>query len=290
MAQIKRGDPHGLFKIQVQLVGADGYSYGQAGSALAAGSTTHSYVIDHPLSFEMMSPDGTVIDFTGGDRWLGSYLYGITSLGSFAFTMSSIDADLIALATGTTADQTTNDEWTIYSENQLFDSRPQVSIMVTFRIQSREASTSGGAYYGNIIIPRCWLNPKGATMGFQTKGEYQLQFVPTSSSRMITGVAFGANQDFQDNTIAAYTIVTDNPLAMSVHKANTTSASIVLAYKPVSEAVGTATSTKNLVVVNGTAGVADSVTASTKTVAVGSTTSVASSDVIGVLYETAFVT
>jgi len=287
MVQIKKASPHGLYAIQAQLVSSGGYSYGIAGPTLAAGNDSNPYNIDNPISFEMLAPDGTVIDFTGGDRWLGSYLYGITSIGSFNFTTADEDADFTALSTGTTVDQTTNDEWTIYGRDELFTSRPQLSLIVSYRLQSREVGTKGGLYWGHLIVPRCWLSPKGTSgaPSFQAKGEAQYQFVPTAADRMINGVAFGANQGFTGNEIAAYTMITDNPISMVSHVVTGTAMSATGAYTPVSEVVGTASSTKNWAAVNGTAQALTTVTASTKNFAIAS--GLTADDYVGVIYETA---
>ena len=97
MASIKRGSPHGLWRVLAQLVGTDGISYGTAGEDLAAGSTTEPLILQYPKTATLPSPDATVIDFTGGDVWIGSYQYGIASLGSFDFVTQDIDADFVAM-------------------------------------------------------------------------------------------------------------------------------------------------------------------------------------------------
>ena len=99
MSQISYGDAHGLYRVQIGLVGDDGYNYGTAERKwrMAPPQTLMSFV--SLLAAEMAMPDRTVIDFTGGDVWTGSYVHGITSLGTFSLTLSTVDATLISIVT-----------------------------------------------------------------------------------------------------------------------------------------------------------------------------------------------
>ncbi len=108
MAQVKSGDPHGLYRVMVGVVDTNGYNYGTAGLDVANGTLIQPYLMKYAKAAEMPLPDRTVIDFTGGDVWTGSFVYGITSLGSFSLESSTVDADLIALVSGGSVDQTTN--------------------------------------------------------------------------------------------------------------------------------------------------------------------------------------
>lgn len=291
MAQTKRGAPHGLYKVLVQLVGDNGRSYGQAGQSLAAGSTSHALVLDHPVSANLPTPDRTLLDFQGGDRWIASYQYGITSLGNFEFVDQELNTSLVALATSSLADQTTNALWTIYGEDILRDTLPQVSLCFIYRLQSFESSTFNTTRYLHTFIPRAWLAPKGPSgaPAFQGKGSYTWQITPTSSTCMVNGIPFSANQNFKDYTAAIYGIITDHPLSMSVSIPSGASLSFTTLYRPYSSAVGSASSSQNWIAKNGVAGVADTVNTTTGAVAVGTATTVTSGDYVADLYETDYV-
>ncbi len=288
MAQTKRGAPHGLYRAYVQLVGDNGYSYGIAGQTLANGSTSSAYIIDDPVSANVPTPDRTVIDFQGGDRWISSYQYGINSLGNFEFVTQDLDTTLISLCTGSLADQTSNDLWTIYSEDWLREALPQISLTLIYRLQSFESSTFNTTRFLHTFIPRCWMAPKGTSgaPAYQAKGQYNWQVVPTAATCMINGIPFSSNQNFRDNKAPLYGIIADHPLLMTVHKVTGTAASFATGFRPFTNAVGTASSSRNWIAKNGVAGVADSVNATSGVVAVGTGTTVVAGDYLADLYET----
>lgn len=288
MAQIKKGDPHGLAYVQIALVGTDGRTYGTAGPSLAVDGTSNAYLIREPLSAEIPVPDRTTIDFTGGDRWLGAYQYGITSLGSFNMSIASVDATLIALVTGASVDQVTNSSWTVYSENVLKDRLPQVCVMITFRLQGRETGFDGGDFFITYIIPRAWVAPKGVSgaPNFQSKGTYSFQVTPTAGDKFPHGIPFGANQGWQDNKAPVFAVISNNPLGLTTYIANGVATTYTLGYKPVSSGV-TAAASPNQHALNG---VAASLTSLSTTTALATLTAAGSSaDYHGTLYETLFV-
>lgn len=291
---IKKGAPHGLLRVIAQVVGESGVSYGQTGQGLANGSTSNAFILETPKSANVAVPDRVTIDFTGRDSWLTSFQYGITSLGSFDFTLAEQNADFTALCTGTLVDQTSNDEWTEYTYDELGEDRPQLSLMFVHRMQSFEPATFGQTYYVNTVVPRCWVAPKGYSQQFQTAGEPTYQVTPASSARKITGEAFGSNLNASNNTLSAYHIISQNPLFMAVHRVTGTAATIVGTFKPVSSAVGTAGSSKNYITkfveATGTAtvGVADTITPADAEFEVGTSLTVEAGDLLTVLYETAY--
>lgn len=293
MARVIRGGVHGLYKIVVQKTGVYGNSYGVAGSTLANGSTTQSFVLDYPKESGDMSLERTTIDFTGGDVWISSYQYGISALNPFDIAVQDEDSAFLAFVTGSLADITSNAEWTEYTENQMQTAFPQMSLMIIRRIQSFDADTFGQPFYRTLIIPRCWIVPSGTTgSNFQAPGTTTYRVKPAAASRKINGVPFGANLNAADNKLVSYTLTSENPLYMVSHRANGTSASVVGAYRPVTSAVGTPANTKNSVVrfvestQVATAGVADTVNTTTATFTVGTALTIAAGDMVHILYET----
>lgn len=288
MAQIKKGNPHGLVYAQVALMGTNGRSYGVAGSSQSVNTISAAYLIKDPLSGELPIPDRTTIDFTGGDKWLGAYQYGITSLGSFTLATAALDATLIALVTGSNVDQVTNQLWTIYSEDILRERLPQVCVLLTFRLQSRETGTDGGDYYITYIIPRAWMAPKGTSgaPGFQSKGQYSFQITPTTGDKFPHGLAFGTNQNWQDNKAPIFAIISDNPIALADYVGNGVATSFILPYKPLSTDVDSDNG-RNQMVKNGT--LTDLSAVNTGTAQITLAAAGASGDYHGMLYETNFI-
>lgn len=295
MAMIKKGGSHGLWKILAQRIGTDGISRGLVGDSLSSGSGSPAYVIDTPVDASLPIPDRTKIDFKGGDHWITSFQYGIDSMNDFNFNIQETDADLIALVTGSSVDQTSNDEWTQYSEDQLSSTRPAMSLMFIYRIQSFEPATFGQTFYVHSIVPRCLIAPTGhQSNAYQSPTGYGFQVTPSAATRRLNGPAFGSNINVANNTLAVYHIIAENPLYMYVYQASGASVTAVAPYKPISSAVGSAASTKNHIVKKAaaddaiTAGVADTITPVTGTFEVGTALTTLDGDLLTFLYESAY--
>ena len=306
MAQIKIGDPHGLYRVFVGLVDENGYNYGTAGSGVAASTLVSPYMMKYAKNAEIAQNDRNVIDFTGGDVWTGSYVYGITSLGTFSLTSSTLEADLIALTSGGQVDQTLNTLQTVFAENILRSTPPQVWVMIVYRIQSKESGSTGANKYLTVVCPRTWTAPKGVSgaPAFQSAGEYGFTMVPTVGDRMPWGPSFAETTSGASGTIGldqelnqtpTFYVISDYPLHAVGQKptAGSSNEDVVLPFVPAGVQTDYTTpdsSTQRVqVYVDGVQVDAASVTLSTKTVVVappGGTW--AGTEYIGVLYETAY--
>jgi hypothetical protein len=294
MVAIKQGSPHGLYMVYAQKVGSDGISYGVAGDTLAEGSTSEPLLLKYPKSATLPSPDRTVIDFQGGDRWIGSYQYGISTLGTFDFITQDANADFVALATGTNVDQTSNTELTEFTEDTLGNDFPTLSLVFVYRIQSSADATFGQNWYIHTVIPQCQIAPKGvqSAPSFQTAGEYAYQVTPTAAANKIHGPAFGTNLGATDNKLSHYHIISPYPLWTATHHAAGVSGTVVGSYQPFSTAVGSAGATKNEVQKDSsgtvTGGVFDTITQSSGTFAWGTALVSVQGDFLHLLYQTQF--
>lgn len=289
MAQISYGDAHGLYRVQVGLVGDDGNNYGTAGEEMSNGTTASSYIIRYATAAEIAMPDRTVIDFTGGDVWTGSYVHGITSLGTFMLTLSTVDATLVSLVTQTVVDKTTNERWSIFADNILLPTPKQVWMATTFRIQSKEPGTKGASKFIHQIVPRCWLSPKGiaGAPNFQAAGNYSFTIIPSVGEKFPHGLAFDTNQRFYENETPVVYMITDYPIHFVGHKAGAGASSVIsLPYVPVGVQsdynVPDSTTQAIQVVKNGAVVNASSIDLANKTVVVATNPG----DYVGILYET----
>lgn len=298
MAQIKIGDPHGLFRVFVGLVDENGYNFGTAGPGVAEGTLVSPYLIRYAQSAEIGLPDRTVIDFTGGDVWTGSYVYGITSLGTFEMTLSTVEAELVAFLADSTVDSVTNDRQTIFSDNIMIPTPPQAWMMIVFRIQSKEVGQKGANKFLTIILPRTWVSPKGISgaPAFQAAGTYGFTIVPTVGDRFPWGLPFSCtNLNLElDETPVLY-IITDYPVHTVgyVASAGNATETITLPFKPVGEDIATPDSSVDPLqtYIDGRAQDADSVTVETGEVIVSPIAPAASfsgGEYIGVFYETQY--
>lgn len=240
MAQTKSGSPHGALSVQFALLGNDGKAYGVAGGSQANNTVSGAYLAKYLKSCDMPIPDRNTIDFTSKDTWNGSFQYGISSLGSFSLTLENIDADLIALLSGSSVDQTTNALWTYFAENVLAETVPQVCVIVTYRIQIRGGVLDGGDRYAHAIIPKAWCAPKGVSgaPSFQTAGEYSIQVTPTASAIHPAGVPFSSMaMNLEDDRTPILTLFTDNPIHLATYVGDGTATTFTLPYLPLSEVV-----------------------------------------------------
>jgi len=215
LAQIKIGDPHGLFRVFVGLIDSSGYQFGTSGPGVVAGTVCSPYNIRFAQNAEIAMPDRTVIDFTGGDIWTGSYVYGITSLGTFQLTLSTVEADLIAMLSDSAVDQTQNTRTTVFSDNIMKATPPQVFMMIVFRIQSKESGSKGANKFLTLVMPRVWVTPKGISgaPAFQAAGTYNFTIVPTVGDRMPWGPLFSAGgMDLEEDETPVFYMITDNPV------------------------------------------------------------------------------
>lgn len=273
MATIKKGGPHGLWKILIQLTGTDGVSYGQAGSSIANDATSQSFVVDNPRTASLPQPARTTIAFGGGDRFIGQVQYGIDSPGEFTFTTADMDDDLKALVTGTAIDQTTNDTQTVSTADYLNPFFPECSIIFIYRKFSMEASTFGRTFYAHRIFPRCQIAPQEHGLEMKNNPEITWTVTPNTSSIRHDALSLSSLNAY-DDTVLSYEITTEKALYWFVHRADGTSFSAASAYVPVTSTVGTTSSTRNLIVEwdgsTATKFVANTITPSTGTFEVSS--------------------
>ncbi len=299
MAQIRIGDPHGLYKVFIGLVDSLGFNYGTAGESVAEGTFLAPYEMKYPKSAAIEQPDRATIDFTSGDVWTGSYVYGITSLGQFQLTSSTVEGDLIAMLSSSNVDNSTNERMVMFSENIMLPTPPQAFLLIVFRIQSKEQGQVGANKYMSYIVPRAWVAPKGVSgaPSFQTAGEYGFTITPTVGDRFPWGLPFSeTGMNLQNNQAPVISLITDYPLhpVAYIAEAGASSVNITLPYKPVGSNIASPDSSVDpvQVFIDGVMTNADSVTVSNGQVVVSPiapAVTFTGGEHIDILYETAYV-
>lgn len=299
MAQVKIGDPHGLFRIFVGLVDSTGYNFGTAGPGVDEGTLLSPYVVRFAQGAEIGMPDRTVVDFTGGDIWTGSYIYGITSLGTFEMTLSTVEADLVALLSSSVADNVTNERQTIFSDNIMLATPPQAWMMIVFRLQSKEAGQKGANKFLTTILPRTWVTPKGISgaPSFQAQGTYGYTLVPTVGDRFPWGLPFACtSMNLAEDESPVIYMITDYPVHTVGYIANEGAAdeTITLPFRPIGNDISSPDSSVDPVqtYIDGQFADADSITVATGEVIISPIAPAVEFDggeYIGVFYETNYV-
>lgn len=293
MAQVTIGDAHGLSKVFIGLVTTEGYHIGQNAEIPADGTLMTPYLSLYAKEAGFSLPSRNPTDFTGGDRWTGSYVYGITTLGAFELQLSTTEAELIALTSSSAIDQTQNTRQTIFADNIILPTPPQACMMIVFNLQSKEVGSVGGNKYISLILPRVWLSPEGiqGAPSFQAAGSYKFQVITTISDRMPYGPLFSTTDlNLFDNVTPNYYVITDNPPHFVTFTAAAgATETVTLPYKPISFDYSTPDSGTQPVqcYVNGVQ--VDATTINATTGAVTITQAFTGGEIIGIFYETNYV-
>lgn len=261
VTNVKRGSVVGLATAQAWKVGSDGYAYGTAGEGAANDTTTHALLLRNPQSAQLPTPTRVVTPLTGGNRWLGQVMFGISEVGSFPLVLEDLDLEFQAMAGASAMDTTTNARWRRGAENLNLPDLPQLGLMLSTIYQSREDGSDGVNLYVNYIIPRCQIQVPLSQMAYQAENPVTCTVSPTMSSKEPTGKALtpmGLNQD----KAVMYVIVTPKPLALTTYIGDGTETTFILGYKP-SSSVVTLNNTPNEFARNGVLQALTSVNTST---------------------------
>ncbi len=149
MAGPIRGSVVGFQHAQCWLVGTDGYMYGTVGQSAPADSTLNPLLLAHPVTAQVPTPQRVVVPLKGGNRFLGQVMFGPDQFGSFPLTLEDLDLEFNALIGNSSVDSTTNTRWKQGHDNINLPDLPQVGLMLTTLMQSRESGSDGVNYYLN---------------------------------------------------------------------------------------------------------------------------------------------
>lgn len=288
MAQIKKGFLAGFPYAQVWTVDDDGYAKGQQSdpNSVSDGTTTHAMLMKDTKTAGFTPPTRNVLHITGGDTWRGSFMFGIGSIDPFDLSLAYLDADLVALLTGSSVDQTTNAEWSVFGMDYNETDLVQVGLMLQTNFQSKETATLGANRWLNIIFPKCQISPNWPPLGWQAEAPLTYRVQPTMTSKWPNGDAFDSNQGWEDNQAVAMGIITDYPLALTTYVADGVATTFTAGYRPISSTV-TINNTPNHFAVNGTPTALSSIVTTTGIATLAAAGSASDIDVL--MYETKFV-
>jgi hypothetical protein len=288
MAQIKKGAIAGFPFAQVWRVDNDGYAQGQLTTPDSPGTdvTTHAYLMRDVKTAGFALPQNVKVDFTGGDKYLGSFMFGIASIDAFDLAAAYLDANVTALVSDSSVDQTTNTLWSVFGMNEMNPTLPQCGVMLQANFQSKEPGTSGLNYWLNLILPICQIAPKWPSLAFQSEAPSSYTIQPSVATKWPNGDSFDSNQGFEGNETVAFGIVTDNPLAITTYNADGIETTFTAGYRPISTTV-TVNATQNHLAVNGTPTALSSIVTSTGVATLAAAGSSADRDVL--MYETRFI-
>lgn len=283
-----RGNIYGFFAAQFYRVNSSGFGIGQLDPlSLTPGATSSAYRVAGAVSAGLPQPTYETVTFRGNQRILGQADLGISDLGSFDMQISEYDATLMSLLLGGNVDTTTITSSTVSSPNYGRISPYQVGIMLTAGFQSRDAATSGVNSYITYVIPlaQVRITPPGLSQdGGVNPNLPTLTITPSFGGRFPNGVAFGANQTWENNESLIYGIQGDAPYSYTCFIQNNSDTTYTLGYRPTTS---TTNQTDHLWAVGGTITAPTSVVTSTGVVTLAAA---GTSGVIAAgLYKTNFV-
>jgi hypothetical protein len=252
MAQVKYGFIAGIPYCQIFKV-RDCYAYGQVADveSVSTPSTSGAYLIKDVQSAPIAQITRSAVSQTGGGRVLGTVQFGPTEIPEFTVDTGGTDADLFALVTGSSVDQTTNTLWSTFSENASRTSLPQCGMMFSSNFQTIDEDCDGEQKWLNVYVPRCKIAPSFPALLEAGVAPTQYQVTPAFTNKEINGDAFGTDIGLDDDKAWIYATVTDNPLAIVTWFADGVAITFNTVYRPINTTI-TVNASPNHFAVNGT--------------------------------------
>ena len=284
-----RGNIYAFERAYVWRVGSNGIATCQLDpDNLTVNTTSHAYAISGPIEAQLPRPTFGKAEFKGGMSYEGSADTGLESISTGTMTASQMDDSLDALLQGGLVDTTSLTNATISSTNGLNPSPRQVGLMLVARKQSRLSASAGANKYIHYIYPKCQMrtiDPSLTQASGMNVAPLALEFSPQVTSKFHTGIAFGANQAWQNNSNFMYRITSDNPYALTIFVQNASATTYTTEFLPTSSAVTSGTTTNWFTV----GGVATAPTSIVTTTGVVTLAAAGSSGVVALaFYQTAY--
>ena len=248
-----RGNIYALEYAWFSLLNSDGIATGQLDpdSLPAAPATSSAFLMRGPMTLSPAAPTYRRATFIGGGKLEGKADMGLEDVGDAELTLSQFDPALNAMIAGGLVDTTSLGGATISAPNHLNPSSRVGVLCAIGRLQKR--ATVGNIFF-HLIYPSCQLrvnSPSLTQEGGTNPAPITVTITPAVGTKFPIGVAFGANQNWQDYSEFEYYLEATNPYFLTSWLQDGTAVSFTLPYKPVSSVV-TGGNTDNWVARNGT--------------------------------------
>ncbi|MBZ0315085.1 MAG: hypothetical protein K8L91_01610 [Anaerolineae bacterium] len=229
---------------------SDGYAAGSQGTALANGSTSHSWSIDGCRLNEMNKSQPGTQTWQAGDKDVGYRTYGRQRVNSMKLTGDLLDRDIAVAIAGTLVDATSNSRYPQYSlDTARFNAPDMIAIL------SQEAMVRGAVQtkYFHWIFPFVRGDVAITNPTFQQKGSIEFNFdIPADVGRNIFGQLFPAAMGLPDDGLLGHHYMeSDYPIAITSFRGDGVEDTITTQYLPASSEV-TAGAAYNWSFTNGT--------------------------------------
>lgn len=275
MAGSSRVRNYGLVSLFVWRVSSAGIAHGQLDpqATLTGDTISHALAfIGDPISAQLPEVSRRRVTF-GGLRFLGSAFMGIDPIGAFDIQLSSVDANLYRMTTGSNIDTTTITNSQITSPNNNSQSPNDIGLMFSVLSQSGDDGTDGATEYRTYVIPRAQATLR-ETGGNVTSGENPqpatLSVTPSMASRHPWGQAFSATEGFAGNKTDHYYIQAPQPYGLTAYIADGTETTFETQFLNGSTGVASG-KTDNVFSINGVVTAPTSIAAGVVTIAAAGT-------------------
>lgn len=277
---------YGFYYAQIAFRSSAGYPIGDTidPDNFAKAATTHSYLLDNPVSYTAPAPSFARAIDRGGQKIRAQRDMGVSDFGTGTIVLSEFDDIFHSYVTGGTVDSTAVTGWRQTGSNVNQVSKPEFFLIVSTQADDVLNSVSMWSHW---IYPNCQILPvlPGAS---QSDGEnpnpLEYTIVPNTSLRALTGQLFsGLGMGLTDDTDLLYRMQTSNPIGITTYREDATPANaFVLGYRPLTDE--TDVTDKDIT----TDGASETYTTCNVTTAAVTTTGVTDGQLVVSVYETIY--
>lgn len=281
---------YGMYYIQVGFRDSNGYFKGiqTVPDTVADNTTSNSYVLFNPVDFTHPAPTFELATDQGGQKIRAQADLGASNFGEGSFTLSEFDDTFHAYIRGVTVDASTMSGWRQVGGSINTVVAPHFFLIASMQIQVVATDGTSTSKWSHWVYPNVQIRPaypSGSQSGGVNPNPLSYTFVPSTASRGLDGRLFSAtSMALTDDSDTVYRIQSANAIAATMYTKDGATTTFTLGYRPsTSDATGAAT---NSITNNGTT--LSVTTVNTTTGVVTLSAAGTASDIVIVVYETAF--
>ncbi|KAB2863588.1 MAG: hypothetical protein F9K46_05635 [Anaerolineae bacterium] len=213
-----------------------GYAAGSQGTALANGSTSHSWSLDGCRLNEMNRASPGTQTWQAGDKDVGYRTYGRRRINSMKLTSDLLDRDLAVAIVNTAVDATSNSRYPQYSLDTAIINAPDMVAILTQEAMLRGATQTK---YLHWLFPFVKGDVSFTNPTFQQKVSIEFNFdIPADVGRNIFGQLFPTAMALPDDGLLGhYFMESDYPIALTAFRGDGNEDTFTTQYLPVSNEV-----------------------------------------------------
>jgi len=263
---------------------SSGYAIGQESDPdnASAGTTTHAYLYDKPISLAGIALTYGIREGRGGAKIWTRKVVGVEGVDNAALELSAYDTVLDGYFKGITPDVTTNSSHTIMARNSNLTTPAAFVSLHSYEFDIDDGSSK---WINHVILNQQIVEPPGRSTGQESgtnPNPLSYEIVPNDSSRNVFGQLWSAaNLTVADDSDKEMFIISDKPLGMTTYIDDGVATEFITGYRPTSAVVG-----DHFFFTNGVVSTPSAINATTGAVTI---TAATSGDIWLALYQTSFV-